>query len=598
MLTNKVVQDKKPPTQLARFLFSAFVCSLPVLFLLLILLFFCLSVASILFTSLLLFRSLSATFEQYEVSFEDRMTYFISILSSFFQMKFFVDLFKPLTSIYGFLSNILSHINFGRIAVQCQGSQAPIELLGNIILLITVFIVVEAEYAVVLLNLRELTGNYVRVSMLDRIFQGYRHYVHLLVSVGFYITFTEVNPVQITVQFMTTMVSIEQFYSFEYYGHSYSSYCNNYPGFTNIDSFMAYASTAVTTFFIIPLVVIMMRIMIPNKLVLQKNEAAARLDDDDEISYHPRVKIIIDFIAQKKQVISTFYLSLKSRANARVEQSLVFLRQLPLCVLIKDKLDYYESIRQKRYEMTILSMKSYLVPYAPRYNEFLVHYQMLSRVVKGVLSVLSADIAAVRIFMLWAASVFRSIENEQILGDANKASIVSEMDNRYYVSESTVRLTDSSREIIDRFSIVDANFWKFTGKFIDDDINHEAFKAEDGTRRLSFYELILMEYKEMPAASSVIRVLMKAPIQLIVLAIRNLFTIYIIVSCLYFAFYKVFVWASHLDDNYRADDDRAGVVNILKQPLLNLCIASFVMAAICDLMVIFLLKVRGITLLT
>ena len=578
MLTDKVVKDKQPPTQLARFLFSAFVCSLPVLFLLLILLFFCISVASVLFTSLLIFRSLSATFEQYEVSFEDRMADFISILSSFFQIKFFVDLFKPLTIIYGFLSNILSHINFGRIAVQCQGSQAPIELVGNIVLLITVFIVVEAEYAVVLLNLRELTGNYVKISMLDRIFHGYSHYIHLFVSVGVYIIFTEVNPVQIMVQFITTMVSIEQFYSFEYYGHNYSSFCNNYPGFTNIDSFMAYASTAVTTFVIIPLVVIMMRIMIPSKLVLKKNEAAARLDDDDEISYHPRVKQIIDFTAQRKEYVSTFYLSLKSRASARIEQSFVFLRQLPLCVLINEKLDYYDSIRQKRYEMIISSMNSYLVPYAPRYKELLAQYQMLTRVIKGVLSVISADIAAVRIFMLWAASVFRSIENEQILGDANKASVVSELDSRCYVSESIVRLTDSSREIIDRFSIVDANFWKFTGKFIDDDINHEAFKAEDDMKRVSFYQLILMEYKEMPAASSVVRVLMEAPIQLIVFATRNLLTICIIFSCLYYAFYLV-SRADYIDYTLRLD----------------LCIALFGMAAICDLIMILLFKVRGIT---
>ena len=446
-------------------------------------------VASVLFTSLLIFRSLSATFEQYAVSFEDRMTFFINLISSLLNVKFFVALFRPLESIYSFLSNILSHINFGRVAVQCQGSQSAIELFGNIILIMIVFIVVEAEYAVILLNLKELTGNYIRASLLDRIFHGYRYYLHLLISVFLHTILNEINPVQLSVQFIITIVNIEQFYTFEYYGHSYSSFCNSHPGFINIDAFMAYGSTAVTTFLMIPLIVIILKLMVPVKVVLKGNEDGVRLDDD------------VDFPTLYKRVKNTDFAILKE--------------QLPEFVFLNDKLAYYDSVRQENFEKFLAPIKSYLVTYAPVVSEIL-------RVTKGVMFICSPDIAAVRVFMIWAASVLRSIEYEQILSDSKIASILLELDNKHRSLESTARLTDSSREIVDRFSIIDANFWKFTGKFIDDDSNHAAFKAEEENKRLSFYELMLQESKELPPASSLL--------ELFVYLIQNLFTLFTIIT--------------------------------------------------------------------
>lgn len=461
------------------------------------------SLASILFTSLLVFRSLSATLNSYAASFESKMTVFINEVASLFNFHFLVELFQPLVNLYGFLSNVLSHINFGPVAVQCSGSQAAMELLGNCLIIITVLIIVESEYATILLNVKELITNYIKVSLLDRILHGLDYYIHLLISVACFLVFSMFNPVQITVQFLASMVNIEQFYTIDSYVHSYSSYCDNYPSFTNIDIFMAYSCTAVTTLLIVPLVVIMFRLMIPNKVSLKENDNATRLEDEEICKPHHLVEPFVDGVTRLRSKVLNLCKTVRDRVKALYSLiSASAQRRVPSCTVLNEKISRYDTLRQEKYNGVVVFTKPYLDYLSLRLSRY-------GRVLSGVFTVLSPDIVVIRVFIFWFSKVFRLVEYEKYLDDVEVSLIVSELNAsdlaKAVRSTRAERVTETSREIVDRFTILDENFWKFTGKFTDDDENHAAFKADDEQKRESFYELMKQESKEIPATSRLLR---------------------------------------------------------------------------------------------
>lgn len=473
------------------------------------------SVASILFTSLIIFRSLSATLSSYAESFESKMTIFIDYVASLFNFSFLKDIFRPLTNLYGFLSNVLSHINFGPVAVQCEGSQAAMELLSNCLIIITLFIIVEAEYATILQSVQDLISSYLKACHLERLFHGLDYYFHLLISVVLYVIFVEFNPVQLTVQYLASMVNIEQFYS-KGFVHSYSPYCDNYPGFTNIDIFMAYSCTALTTLFIVPVVVTMLRLMIPSKVCLEGNvEALNRLEEDKEVrKVHPLVEPIVISVRRLNDRVNALYTESKNRGKLYLQKLQSFLasvkHRVPPCTFLHEKILYYDSMHQEIYKRSLVLVKPYVDP-------LLLRLSKCGRILTGVLTVISPDTVMTRLFIVWFSKIVQRLEYEEYLNDVTMTSSVPELqteDSANVVHSTRTervrasradRVTETSREIVDRTTILERKFWMFSGKFIDDDENHAAFKADDSQKRLSFYELIKQELVEYPATSRLLR---------------------------------------------------------------------------------------------
>ena len=331
------------------------------------------------------------------------------------------------------------------------------------------------------------------------------------------------NPVQITVQFLASMVNIEQFYTIDSYVHSYSSYCDNYPLFTNLDIYMAYSCTAVTTLLIVPLIVIMFRLMIPNKVSLMENDNATRLRDEEIRKPHRLVEPFVDGVTRLKSKVLNLYKTIRDRVKARYSLiSTSVQRRVPSCTFLNEKISRYDTMRQEKYNRAIVFTKPYLDYLSRRLSRY-------GRVLTGVLTVLSPDIVVIRVFIFWFSKVFRLVEYEKYLDERAVSLIVSELNANDLAkaarSTRAERVTETSREIVDRFTILDENFWKFTGKFTDDDENHAAFKADDDQKRESFYELMKQESKEIPATSRILRDVINIFYELMKFGFNNLVTL-------------------------------------------------------------------------
>lgn len=566
ILHRKKVQDKQSHSGSSRYMLAAFMCCSPLIFLISVVMYFCIFLGSTMFTSLIIFSSMSTMIEAYTLSFQKCISTFISNIASHFRFHFLSILLRPLEQFYIFLYTLLSRVDLGPVAVQCQGSQAAMELLRNCFFLITIFIVVESEYAVIVLNLKALTAKYIRISLLDRIFHGYGYYLHLFISIILYAVVTLVNPVQISVQYLVSMVNIEQFYDSKYYVHRYSSYCDSYPGLPKIDIFMAFGSTAVTSFLIIPIVIIMIRVMIPNHLPgdSKLSECVTLEEEDDTFKYPQHIDPLIKFVSNKLDInITNRYLYMKENTKLLMEKMSVLVKQnSPSCTFLNDNITYYNSIRQEKLNLVMVCLK----PLELRYTR-------LRKIVTGILSVLSPDNLAIRLFILWAAHVFRLIEYEQFLSDATVASVISELDDIDYSLQSEKR-AEPSREIVNRLVIVDPNFWKYLGKFIDDDDNLIDFKDDEQNKRLSCHDLMLKVSKELPTAQHIAKQLVGIPIPIICFLINNLITLLIMTCCI-----LGMIGFSQIKMNYFSFK----IVGI----------TFYVIAILCDLVSIFVLKFEG-----
>lgn len=575
------------PSTFVKFLRSALVCTLPLTFLMLIMMFFCMSIASILFTSLLVFRSLSATLASYASSFENKMTIFIDEVAALFNFKFLAQIFQPLVNLYSFLSNIINHINFGPVAVQCSGSQAGMELVGNCLIIIIVFIVVEVEYASILLNAKELISNYVHLSLLNRVIHGLDYYFHLAVSLTLYAIFSLFNPVQITVQFLASMVNIEQFYTIDSIVHSYSNYCDNYPGFTNIDIFMAYSCTAVTTLFLIPIIVIMLRLMIPNKLGLlatSKEEGATRLEEDgEEDRVHRIVKPAIDHLRKLRLRALNLYTICRDKVRMIVDRLVVSVQHRVLSLTcLNEKLVFLDEMRKERYNIMLVLIDPYL-------NYIFLLVSSYCKILTGILTVLSPDIVAIRSFIFWFSKVFRLLEHEEYLDDKEMAAVVTELQAKDAKTDiysiNVVRVTETSREIVDRLTIVDGTFWNLIGRLTDDDENRIAFKADDKLKRESFYELIHQESKELPTTSRLLRNSLNITFNVMKYFLYNNF----------FNFWIVTVVTLSIESMvYHYEFHSYHYHTYISKKIFNVAIAFYICGILYDIVSLFLLGAQGI----
>lgn len=154
------------------------------------------------------------------------------------------------------------------MSVQCQGSQAPIEALGNVVVLLTVFIVIESNYALFFYKVnRYVTGIW---SMLDSTISlspnrcsKYKRKCYWYWTVVLHY-FLSIEPVHVLIQYLVTSVSIQQFYTLKYGIHAYDNYCNT--SLYNIDILMALIGTTTMSLMIIPFIFITIRIMVPYRL--------------------------------------------------------------------------------------------------------------------------------------------------------------------------------------------------------------------------------------------------------------------------------------------------------------------------------------------
>jgi len=263
--------------------------------------------------------------------------------------------------------------------------------------------------------------------------------------------------------------------------------------------------------------------MIPNKVSLKENDNATRLEDEEISKPHRLVEPFVDGVRRLKSKVLNLCKTVRDRVKAL--HSLISAsaqRRMPSCTFLNEKISRYDTLRQERYNRVVVFTKPFL-------DNLFLRLSRYGRILTGVLTVLSPDIVVIRVFISWFSMVFRLVEYENYLDDVEVSSIVSELNvndlAKALRSNRAERVTETSREIVDRFTILDAKFWKFTGKFTDDDENHAAFEADDGQKRESFYKLMKQESKEIPATSRLLRDAMNITLELTKFLFNNLVTL-------------------------------------------------------------------------
>lgn len=277
----------------ARFLMNLFTLfALPLAFVFLVFVYFCITIGSILFTSLILFKSLSTSLQQLDSTFDEHITNWIDDITNLIKIPWlgtgFNWLLTLVSKVFGYLSNLARHIPLGAVSVQCQGAQAPIEAFGNVIILVTVFIVIESEYTLFVYRMQRYVTN-----ILMMFFHGNKchrnicHYIYLFITVIVYYVLS-LDPIRVLIQYFLTSISLQQFFTYQYGVHQYDAFCNDIQHIPNADTFMAFMGTTITSVTIIPFIYIMTRIMMPYKLDTTKRNDVGRIPSD-QTEYHPLV---------------------------------------------------------------------------------------------------------------------------------------------------------------------------------------------------------------------------------------------------------------------------------------------------------------------
>jgi len=186
-------------------------------------------------------------------------------------LHFDLPLVSQIFSVFAALANI--KIDLSAVNITCDGSIAPISLVIDLVILGAVTLLIESDAQVfVAIGFNSLTSKFGQTIMLpsyrEKVLPGGHWYNWFkYVRVCLYVLIVEIinglNLPQVVLQFLMSFVEVEAFAQKEKAAHSSTPACDVLAGSPNIDSFLAYYSTAIAWLLIAPALYEIGRILYP-----------------------------------------------------------------------------------------------------------------------------------------------------------------------------------------------------------------------------------------------------------------------------------------------------------------------------------------------
>ena len=172
-------------------------------------------------------------------------------------------LLSPFAAFMGFLSTL--SIDLDTVEVTCVGAQAPAELLVNCAVLGLIISILESDFALY----QTMVFERLNVKML-RAFFTYKLKVsrQFLSIIGCIIAVIvcELRPIEKLLQFILSLLNFSSFVSHEQYflAHAKTDTCDNVDGASNIDSLLAFSTSALFWYMMAPAVYTLSSVCVPH----------------------------------------------------------------------------------------------------------------------------------------------------------------------------------------------------------------------------------------------------------------------------------------------------------------------------------------------
>jgi hypothetical protein len=216
----------------------------------------------VVFTSLILWRGMKVDFQLSPIL--NLLAEALRGITQYigFPVDFIFILALPFLYLFDSLASINLHLS--SVNITCSGSQAPIELLFNCVILGFLIIVVRSDYQLLFnvllnnVNQRFLLNNL--EQQLDKGNLWFSRYFFVgIIFTGFIL----INPFQVGLRYCMGFVRLDSFAKNHGIAHEVSEACDKVPGAGYFDSFLGYTSTIFAWWLILPAVYCLAEVVVP-----------------------------------------------------------------------------------------------------------------------------------------------------------------------------------------------------------------------------------------------------------------------------------------------------------------------------------------------
>jgi hypothetical protein len=214
------------------------------------------------FTSLILWRGMKVDF---------KLSPILQVLAEALQgitryIGFPVDIIFILSLPFFYLFDALDSINLNlsSVNITCSGSQAPIELLINCVILGFLIIVVRSDYQLlfnVLLN--NVNQRFLLNKVEQQLEKGTFWFSRYFFMGLLFTAFIMINPFHVALRYCMGFVRLDSFAKNHKVAHEVSESCDQVPGAKYFDSFLGYTSTIFAWWLILPALYCLAEVVVP-----------------------------------------------------------------------------------------------------------------------------------------------------------------------------------------------------------------------------------------------------------------------------------------------------------------------------------------------
>jgi hypothetical protein len=172
--------------------------------------------------------------------------------------------FVALPFLYLFETLATINLNLSSVNVTCAGSQAPIELLINCVILGLLVIIIRSDYQLlfnVLLN--NLNQRFLLNNVEQRLDAGNFRFTRYFFACLVITALNAINPFQVGLRYCMGFVRIDTFGKNHGIAHEVSESCDQVPGAPHFDSFLGYMSTIFAWWLILPAIYCLAEVVVP-----------------------------------------------------------------------------------------------------------------------------------------------------------------------------------------------------------------------------------------------------------------------------------------------------------------------------------------------
>lgn len=217
----------------------------------------------IFFTSLLMWRGMHLNFpitpilSSIQTGLFDLSNYF-----HFMNFPVFTYFLFPFLWIFNSLASI--HFNLSTVNISCAGSQAPIELLIDCLILGLTIILIKSDYQYLFnILLPNINQSYLMNSLEQGNFFQNRYVYYCLIIMGF----NALNPFQISLRYAIGYVNVATFGQNRHLAHEITPSCDMTPSAPYFDSILGYGSSIIAWWLILPTIYTLAAVLVPNPVL-------------------------------------------------------------------------------------------------------------------------------------------------------------------------------------------------------------------------------------------------------------------------------------------------------------------------------------------